>query len=46
MNAIYTGPQQFVKATTNAQLWYVGEADDIIPIVHLWGACARGVARA
>jgi len=36
-NPIYTLAPTFVTSVPNAQLWTVGEGQNTVPIVHLWG---------
>eukprot|EP00948_MAST-09A_sp_MAST-9A-sp1_P004194 g4194.t1 len=38
LNAVYTSPPRFVRSVPNASLFHVGEGDDTISIVHLWGS--------
>jgi hypothetical protein len=38
LNLIYTADPVFVREVPNAKLFYAGDGDDVIPIVHLWGA--------
>ena len=37
LNPIYTNAPVYVKSVENGELWTVGEADDLINIVHVWG---------
>jgi hypothetical protein len=45
MNPIYEGEPVFVKSIENGALYTIGQGEDIIPIVHMWGsAYQRGFA--
>ena len=45
LNHIYTSAPTFVKSVTNASLYHVGDGEDQISVVHLWGnAYQRGYA--
>jgi len=45
LNQIYTSPPTFVKSVANGSLYYVGDGEDQINVVHLWGnAYQRGFA--
>lgn len=37
MLKISTDAPVFVKSAKNAKLYHVGEAEDMIKVVHLWG---------
>ena len=38
LNPIFTADPVFVKETKNAKLYHVGDGDDKISVVHLWGS--------
>ena len=42
LNPIYTNAPVYVKSVENGELWTVGEADDLINIVHVWGWLPHG----
>ena len=37
LNPIQTAPPKFVKSVKNGKLYTVGEGDDQICLVHVWG---------
>ena len=43
-NAIYVGQPISVKNVSYGELYTVGSGDDRINIVHVWGACGRGLS--
>ena len=41
LNPIQTAPPLFVKSVKNGKLYTVGEGDDMINVVHIWGKTSR-----
>lgn len=41
LNPILTDPPKFVASTTNGKLYTVGDGDDLINLVHVWGESRR-----
>ena len=45
LNKIYTAQPTFVRSTKNAKLYHVGDGEDRMNVLHLWGnAYERGFA--
>ena len=45
LNEIYTARPTFVRSTQNAKLYHVGDSEDRMNVLHLWGnAYERGFA--
>jgi len=41
LNPIVTDPPKFVADTTNGKLYTVGDGEDLISLVHVWGEKGR-----
>ena len=37
LNPVVTTPPVFLNSTTNGKLYSVGDADDLIYLLHVWG---------
>ena len=37
LNPIQTAPPKFIKSVANGKLYTVGDGDDMISVVHVWG---------